>query len=87
MSSAFAGRHFDIHGGRTCGFPITERNRPIRGGSTAAFVNYWMRNGPSGGQRKDVRVPGQFLHHREVLKAYDAGWCASSSCAPITAAR
>jgi len=62
MSAELLGRHFDIHGGgQDLQFPHHENEiAQSEGAHGCTFVNYWLHNG---GQRKDVQVAGQLLHH------------------------
>jgi cysteinyl-tRNA synthetase len=91
MSSKLLGKHFDIHGGgQDLQFPHHENEIAQSEGAQLLLLRQLLdaqRLRPRR-QREDVEVAGQLLHHpRGARNSTMPRWCASSSCAPITAAR
>ncbi len=91
MSCALLGETFDIHGGgQDLQFPHHENEiAQSEGANGTRFARYLdAQRFRARGQRKDVQVPGQFLHAaRHPRNCSIRRWCASSSCARTTAAR
>jgi cysteinyl-tRNA synthetase len=90
MSSELLGTHFDIHGGgEDLQFPHHENEiAQSEGANAAKFVNYWMHNAFVGSTRK--RCPSRSATSSPCGRSWASTtrkWCASSSCARITAAR
>jgi cysteinyl-tRNA synthetase len=74
MSSAFLGRHFDIHGGgQDLQFPHHENEiAQSEGANQSKFVNYWMHNGfVRVDNEKMSKSLGNFFTVREVRAKYD----------------
>ena len=91
MSCALLGEHFDIHGGgQDLQFPHHENEIAQSEGATGEHVRQLLdaQRLRARRRREDVEVARQLLHRaRHPQDATTPRWCASSSCARITAAR
>ena len=90
MGAHHLGKHFDIHGGgQDLQFPHHENEiAQSEGAHDCKFVNYWMHNGfVRVDDEKMSKSLGNFFTIREVLQNTGRKWCASLSCARITAVR
>ena len=75
---------------RTCSFPHHENEIAQSEGAPRRHLRELLdaQRLRARGRREDVQVARQFLHHpRHPARSTTPRWCASSSCAPTTAAR